>query len=155
MALFTSTYVTKVDRKGRVSVPAPFRMALAGQSFAGIVVFPSFVHAALDGAGIDLLENLARSVDRFDPFTDEHDAFATTIFGDSHRLPFDAEGRVVLPENLIAHAGITEHAAFLGRGGTFQVWEPEALSAYKAEALKRARAERAALRRHPGAETGA
>jgi MraZ protein len=154
MSLFTSTFVNKVDKKGRTSVPAPFRMALANQSFAGVVVFPSFVHQAIEGAGYELLERLAQSVEQFDPFTDEHDAFSTTIFGDSHQLSFDSEGRILLPEPLLAHANITENAAFLGRGGTFQIWEPEALQVYKADAIERARADRTALRRlPPGTET--
>ncbi len=149
MALFTSTFVNKVDKKGRVSVPASFRMALASQSFAGVVVFPSFVHQAIEGAGYELLERLAQSVEQFDPFTDEHDAFSTTIFGDSHQLSFDSEGRILLPEPLLSHASITTSAAFLGRGGTFQIWEPEALQAYKSDAVERARADRTALRRLP------
>jgi MraZ protein len=154
MALFTSTFVNKVDKKGRISVPASFRMALANQSFAGVVVFPSFVHQAIEGAGYELLERLAQSVEQFDPFTDEHDAFSTTIFGDSHQLSFDSEGRILLPEPLLAHANITATAAFLGRGGTFQIWEPEALKVYKADAIERARADRTALRRlPPGAGT--
>src|SRR6516162_7075314 len=41
VALFMSTYVNKVDRKGRVSVPATFRTALAALSFDRIVAFPS------------------------------------------------------------------------------------------------------------------
>ena len=149
MALFTSTFVNKVDKKGRISVPASFRMALANQSFAGVVVFPSFVHQAIEGAGYELLERLAQSVEQFDPFTDEHDAFSTTIFGDSHQLSFDSEGRILLPEPLLAHANITTSAAFLGRGGTFQIWEPDALIVYKADAIERARADRTALRRLP------
>jgi MraZ protein len=154
MTLFTSTFVNKVDKKGRISVPASFRMALANQSFAGVVVFPSFVHQAIEGAGYELLERLAQSVEQFDPFTDEHDAFSTTIFGDSHQLSFDSEGRILLPEPLLAHANITATAAFLGRGGTFQIWEPEALKVYKADAIERARADRTALRRlPPGAGT--
>ncbi len=152
MALFTSTFVNKVDKKGRISVPASFRMALANQSFAGVVVFPSFVHQAIEGAGYELLERLAQSVEQFDPFTDEHDAFSTTIFGDSHQLSFDSEGRILLPEPLLAHANITATAAFLGRGGTFQIWEPEALKVYKADAIERARADRTALRRLPPAD---
>ena len=152
MALFTSTFVNKVDKKGRVSVPASFRMALANQSFAGVVVFPSFVHQAIEGAGYELLERLAQSVEQFDPFTDEHDAFSTTIFGDSHQLSFDSEGRILLPEPLLAHANITANAAFLGRGGTFQIWEPEALQVFKADAIERARADRTSLRRLPAGD---
>ena len=46
MAVFIDTFVNKIDRKGRVSVPATFRAALAEQSFQGIVAFPSFqLHA--------------------------------------------------------------------------------------------------------------
>lgn len=149
MALFTSTTVNKVDKKGRVSVPASFRLALAGQTFNGVVVFPSFVQSAIEASGIDLIERLAASVERFDPFTDQHDAFATTIFGDTHQLPFDTEGRIILPEALLSHAQIDGAAAFLGRGKTFQIWEPEALKVYKAEAVERARADRGALRRMP------
>lgn len=152
MALFTSTTINKVDKKGRVSVPASFRLALASQTFNGVVVRPSFVHAAIDGSGIDLMERLAASVDQFDPFTDEHDAFATTIFGDTHQLPFDTEGRVVLPEALLNHAGVDGAAAFVGLGATFQIWQPEALKVYKAEAVERARAGREALRRAPSGD---
>jgi len=56
VGLFLSTFVNKVDRKGRVSVPASFRAALAGQSFAGIVVYRSFKNSAIEGSGYKRLE---------------------------------------------------------------------------------------------------
>ena len=34
MALFMDTFVNKIDRKGRVSVPAPYRTSLAAEGFA-------------------------------------------------------------------------------------------------------------------------
>src|SRR5690349_1511449 len=46
MALFLGNYANKVDRKGRVSVPAQFRAALAGAS--GIVAFPSFKEPVIE-----------------------------------------------------------------------------------------------------------
>lgn len=145
MVLFLSTFVNKVDKKGRVSVPASFRAALAGQSFAGIVAFPSFVYPAIDGSGIDRMEELSRSVDDFNPFSDEHDAFASALFAESHQLGWDGEGRVMLPEALMSHAGITDLAAFVGRGATFQIWQPDAARANQESARERARAERGAL----------
>jgi MraZ protein len=42
VALFIDTFVNRIDRKGRVSVPATFRAALAGQTVQGIIAFPSF-----------------------------------------------------------------------------------------------------------------
>ncbi|MET1026476.1 MAG: MraZ N-terminal domain-containing protein, partial [Dongiaceae bacterium] len=50
MALFIDTFINKIDKKGRVSVPATFRAALGGQSFQGIVAFPSFKYAAIQSA---------------------------------------------------------------------------------------------------------
>ena len=53
MAVFIDTFINKIDRKGRVSVPAPYRAALVGQLFQGIVAFPSFKHPAIQCAGMD------------------------------------------------------------------------------------------------------
>jgi MraZ protein len=149
MALFLSTFVNKVDRKGRVSVPAPFRAALSGHSFAGIVAFRSYKHAAIEAFGSDRMERLSTSVDDLDLFSEQQDDLTATIFADAHQLPFDGDGRVVLPDELVAHAGITDRAAFAGRGPTFQIWEPEAFRVYQEEARQRVRRGGATLRLRP------
>jgi len=131
-ALFLSKFVNKVDRKGRVSVPATFRAALAGQSFNGIIAFRSFKDAALDAGGIDRIEEMAARLDTLQQFSKEYDALAS-IFADAQQLPFDGEGRIMLPEELAAHAGITDSAAFVGLGRTFQIWEPAAHAQHQAE----------------------
>ena len=148
MALFLSTYVNKVDRKGRISVPATFRAALATQSYQGIVAFPSFRESydAIEACGMDRMESLSESVDRLDPFTDVHDDLASVIFGAAAQLPFDGEGRIVLPEGLREHARIADQAAFVGRGRTFQIWHPDSLRAFETEARTRAREARGLLR---------
>lgn len=155
MALFIDTFVNKVDRKGRVSVPATFRAAVAGatlngQSFHGIVAFPSFKHRAIQCAGIDWMAELGSRVSQVDLFSDEHDDLTATLFADAKQLPFDGEGRVLLPQSLAEHAGITESAAFVGRGSSFEIWEPTALERYKAEARQRALAERRTLAQRYG-----
>lgn len=146
MALFLSTFVNKVDRKGRVSVPAPFRAVLAAHSFAGIVAYPSFVSATIEACGLDRMEELSRGIDQLNPFGDQHDAFASALFAESHQLAWDAEGRVVLPDRLCEAAGITDLATFVGRGPTFQIWEPGAAQENQAQARERARSERDILR---------
>jgi MraZ protein len=138
MALFIDTFVNKIDRKGRVSVPASYRAALAGQVFQGIVAFPSFKFAAIQCAGMDWMAQLTESVGRVDLFSDEHDDLTATLFADAKQLAFDGEGRIMLPESLALHAGIGDTAAFVGRGHTFEIWQPEALETYKAEARRRA-----------------
>ena len=146
MALFLSTVTNKVDRKGRVSVPAPFRNALSGQAFHGIVAIPSFKYPALQCGGMDWLERMAGGIDAYDVFSDEHDALTAALFANAQQLAFDGDGRVLLPESLTAHAKLDDQAAFVGRGPTFEIWEPEAFRVYQAEATQRAAEQRLTVR---------
>ncbi|HEY3911284.1 MAG TPA: division/cell wall cluster transcriptional repressor MraZ [Stellaceae bacterium] len=137
--MFLSTYVNKVDRKGRVSVPATFRAALAAQRFPGIVAFPSYKYPALDANGIDRMEELIARLDAFEEFSDEHENLSALMFASSQRLPFDTEGRIVLPPDLAEHASISDSAAFVGLGKSFQIWEPGRLAEHLANLRERAR----------------
>lgn len=154
MALFVSTFINKIDRKGRVSVPASFRAALSQQSFQGFAAFPSFTAQAIEGYPSSFLENLAAaSSESYDVFSTELDDINTLIFASAHQISFDPEGRIILPEELIAHANITDQAAFVGRGRTFQIWEPSALKARHSEARARAMANPPRITLKSGSET--
>jgi MraZ protein len=137
MALFLSTHVNRIDKKGRVSVPSGFRAALAAQSFQGVVLFKSNNHAALEGCSWSTMEEISRRMDQFDLFSDTQDDLATAIFGAAVQLPFDSEGRILLPADMINFAGLEGgQAAFVGLGTKFQIWDPEYLAARQAEARK-------------------
>jgi MraZ protein len=138
MALFIDTFVNRIDRKGRVSVPATFRVALEGQSFRGIVAFPAFRYPALQCAGMDFMERLNAGVNTIDLFSSAHDDLSAVLFADAKQLAFDGEGRVVLPGKLIEHAKLGDLAAFVGRGQAFEIWRPEEFDKAKATARQRA-----------------
>lgn len=141
LSVFIGTFENKIDRKGRVSVPAPFRQVLASQSFQGIVAFRSYRVGAVEACGIDFMERLNDSISSYDLFSDAQDDLAATIFADSQQLSFDVDGRVILPPKMAEHAGITDFAAFVGKGSTFQIWQPGALERHKEEARTRARSQ--------------
>lgn len=145
MRLFLNTFVNRVDKKGRVSVPATFRAALAEQTFSGIIAFRSFTAACIEGGGMDWMERLSASADELALFSAEQDDLTSLIFADARQLPFDTEGRIVLPEDLIAHASLVESCAFVGKGKTFQMWEPQAFAASQDEARRRAMQNRPTL----------
>lgn len=145
MSLFLSTYTNKIDKKGRVSVPAPFRAVLSGQHFPGIVAYPSFVYDCIEACGMSRMERLSESIDNLDPFSEERDAFAASILGGSIQLSFDSEGRVGLPEQLIEFAHLKDFAVFVGKGQTFEIWEAENFKEYSAKARELAKQHRAAL----------
>ncbi|HJU18382.1 MAG TPA: division/cell wall cluster transcriptional repressor MraZ [Stellaceae bacterium] len=144
MGLFLSTFVNKVDRKGRVSVPATFRATLANQSFLGIIAFPSPKYSALEGCGIDRIEEIAARIDALDLFSEERENFEP-LLSESQQLPFDTEGRIILPGELVEHAKITDSVSFVGLGRSFQMWAPAAYAAHKAAVHERARQQGAQL----------
>ncbi len=149
MTSFLSTFVNKVDRKGRVSVPAPFRATLGDQSFQGIIAYPSLTDPAIDAFGRDVLEQMGRR--RFDQTLEDGDFerallggngddAVETVMAMARELPFDGDGRIVLPAQLAEAAGITDRAAFVGRGTRFQIWAPEAFDRHQQSAVDRLRA---------------
>ncbi len=79
MPLFLSTYANKVDKKGRISVPAPFRATLADQSFQGVVLFKATGHACLEGFDFGTMAELSERLDHFDLFSNQQDDLATAI----------------------------------------------------------------------------
>lgn len=146
MALFLSTTLNKIDKKGRVSVPAMFRSALASQSFQGVVLFRSMRFGAIEGCGMDRMEQLSKGLDNFDQFSAAQSDLSASIFADAAPLPFDGEGRIILPELLIAHASIKDSAAFVGCGATFQIWNPEHFAKHQSEARQRVQKQELGIR---------
>ena len=104
--MFLSTYENKLDKKGRVSVPAPFRSYLSNLGYNGIVCFPSFNHSSIEAWPQDRIEKISNAIDSLDPFEEKKDYFATSILSESINLQFDSEGRIALTKKLLKHSKI-------------------------------------------------
>ena len=136
--MFLSSYENKLDKKGRVSVPATFRSHLSSMGYNGFISYPSFNYSALESCSQDRIERLSNTIDSLNPFEEKRDYFATSILSESVNLQFDTEGRVSLTEKLLVHAKIKNNILFVGLGKTFQIWEPKIFEKFKVEAKKKA-----------------
>lgn len=144
-ALFLSTSIHKIDKKGRVSVPAAFRAALDDESFRGVALTPPLDGACcIEGSGMSRVEEMARVIEAMNPLSPERDALATIVLAAMKTASFDGEGRVVLPEELMAHAELEDRALFAGLGSKFQIWKPENFEQHRlaAKTLAQSSAER-------------
>ena len=139
MELFLSTYVNKVDRKGRVSVPATFRSTLATNSQPNLIVaFPLLHVAAVECTGSNRIEEMQERIDTLEQYSEEHENL-TQLFADSYQMQMDPEGRIVLPSPLKEHAGIDCDVAFVGRGAMFHLWDPIRYEEHRAAVRERSR----------------
>ena len=91
MDRFVSTFTNKIDAKGRVSVPAPFRAILERDGYAGggIYCYPSLDAPALDAGGQSLAQKIDGLLDGLPDYSDERDELSVALYGDvqilSHR----------------------------------------------------------------------
>ena len=146
MALFVGKHVNKIDKKGRVSVPKPFRSALQGRGLSSLYVYPRFKQRALEACDEEFMTRLSRSLDDLDLFSDDQDDLASVILASACELSFDTEGRIILPTELADYADIKGEALFVGQGPRFQVWKPTAFESFSAMAFERAKLRGATLK---------
>ena len=141
MTHFLGTHQNRLDAKGRVSIPAPFRAALRALNGAGggLILRPAHTHPCIEGWPETIFHALAGPLDRLDLFSEAHDDLAAALYADAYPVEADKEGRIVLPEMLVAHAGLDEGVVFMGLGRIFQIWQPEAAARRRTEARERAR----------------
>jgi MraZ protein len=140
MNRFVSNYTLRLDAKGRVSIPAPFRQVLARDGFDGLYCYPALDRPALDAGGNALLGEIEQLIASFSPYSDEREEFSAALYGTSETLNIDGEGRAILSDRLKSHAGIADAVAFVGLGHKFQIWEPGRFRAELAEATEKVRA---------------
>ncbi len=139
MARFTGTYVNKVDKKGRVSVPATFRATLAALGAPLVNVKPTPDRQALDGVTEAYMDEVQRRLDAMDLYSPEREALEIREFSETQQLQMDPEGRIILPRLLIDMAGIGETVALMGIGSRLQIWEPDALKTHQQSRLTASR----------------
>jgi MraZ protein len=146
MALFLSTFINKIDKKGRISVPAQFRPYLSDENFSGVILYESFINPCIEGCNIERIKKLSDAIDNLDPFSEDRDSFATAILAGSAQITIDQDGRIILPDNLISIAELKDKAVFVGKGKTFEIWQPEKFSDYASYAKNKAKEKRNTLR---------
>ncbi|MDC3068870.1 division/cell wall cluster transcriptional repressor MraZ [Candidatus Pelagibacter sp.] len=144
--MFLSTYENKLDKKGRVSVPASFRSYLSNLGYNGVICYPSFNNQSIEAWPQDRVEKISNSIDTLNPFEEKRDFFATSILAESINLQFDSEGRISLTPKLLKHAKIKNSMVFVGQGKTFQIWETTIFEKFKSTARKKANLNRAGLK---------
>ena len=140
MDRFVSTFTNKIDAKGRVSIPAPFRAVLERDGYGGgIYCYPSLDAPALDAGGERLAQKIDGLLSGLPDYSDERDELSVALYGDVKILGIDGDGRILLPQDLRAHAGIDGEITFVGLGDKFQMWAPQAFEQRRSKAREKVR----------------
>ena len=99
MDLFLSTFETKIDKKGRISIPARYR-SLLEQNNEELILFTTPESKYIQGCGNNYIERLWETNLELDQVSDEA-LYIQDILSDSTHVRLDAEGRILLSEKYI------------------------------------------------------
>jgi MraZ protein len=124
--VFTGEYRHSVDDKGRVAVPAKFRVQLDGGAFiarwvdACLAIFPraAWQELADKVGGLPIGDASART-------------FSRALFANAYEIEPDRQGRVVLPAALREIAGLTAEAVVVGARDHAEIWAPDRWQDYR------------------------
>ena len=118
--MFLGTHINRLDKKGRVTLPASFRVHLGSE----FVLSLSQKQQCLEGFSLDRMKKITQQIDKKDMFSPEHNALALAICSNAEIVFCDKDGRCVLGQNLYEHARLALDSSIVcvGVGSTFQLW---------------------------------
>jgi MraZ protein len=123
--VFTGEYRHTVDEKGRIAVPAKFRVQLG----AGAVV-SRWLDACLaihTQGGWDALATKVAAL----PITDQNARrFQRLIFAGAAEVELDRQGRILLPAYLREHIDLQNEAVVVGSRDHAEIWVPATWATY-------------------------
>lgn len=134
MNRFLSNVTSKIDAKGRVSVPSVFRSVLIQRNIQELYCFQDFVFPAISAGGPDLLDRFERQIAAEDPFSPEANEMSLLIHGGGVFIKLDSEGRMMVTDFIRGFTGIVSEVTFVGRADHFQLWHPPAFAEVQAAA---------------------
>ena len=129
--MFLGEYLHTFDAKNRISLPSKFRKAL-GRT---VVITRGLDHCLYVFARRAWEKEAARYAARVNG-TAAQRGLARLFLAGSFEGDIDTAGRVLIPENLKAYAGLGGKAIVAGVADRVEVWEEEAWTKYTA-ALER------------------
>ncbi len=123
--MFIGEYNHSLDEKGRISVPAKFRVSLK----EGAVVTRGldkclFLYAKAEW------EKMAERVAGLPIGQANSRAFARSMLAGAMDAPPDNQGRISIPEYLRVYAGLKKNAIIAGVGGRLEIWDRDEWESY-------------------------
>ncbi len=124
--MFLGTYTPKLDDKGRLTLPAKFRDALAG----GLMVTKSQDHS-LAVYPRDEFEKLARRASQASRSNPEARAFLRNLAAATDEQHPDAQGRITLSADHRRYANLSKECVVIGSVDYLEIWDSAAWQEYQ------------------------
>lgn len=125
IAMFIGEYSHTIDAKGRLAMPSKFRSKLQ----RGAVVTRGLDNCLFVFSASEWKKFAEQVVNA--PLTKANSrAFSRFLLAGAVEVEFDKQGRMLLPEYLRTHAGLTKKTIVAGLGSRIEIWDDTAWQQY-------------------------
>lgn len=124
--MFFGTFNHAIDAKGRTSLPAKFREALAAAGEPRIVLMQYPHWRSIQALPQSVWSELVKKVMEASPFDGRIQMNVLKFVSSAHEVDLDVHGRVLVPPALRAWGNLQKDVVWAGMGRTIQLWDREA-----------------------------
>lgn len=139
---FRGSDTFKVDAKGRVSIPAPFRRVIEasdpdwkeGLRPGIVIVYGPDDQDWLEVFSMEAIHEMDEQIAMMQRGSPDRLRVEELMYGQSMESQIDDDGRLTIPQKLREKVGLKGEAFFISAGDYFRIWDPET---YAADAARR------------------
>ena len=122
MTFFTGEYDCKLDAKGRMVLPAKIKNALPEGSGDEIVVRRGFEPCLVLYPMLEY-KKIFSKIAGLNEFNAEYRNLQRNFFRGNAIVELDSAGRILIPKNMLAFAGLEKESIVVGMGNRVEIWD--------------------------------
>ncbi|MGB5646921.1 division/cell wall cluster transcriptional repressor MraZ [Muriicola sp.] len=125
MISFIGTYDCKADVKGRVMIPVTLKNQMAPVINKGFVIKRSVFQPCLELYPMEEWHLLMQKMNKKNRFKKKNNDFIRRFSAGVKPVEIDGTGRLLIPKNLIAIAGITKEVVLSSAINIIEIWDKD------------------------------
>lgn len=133
--MFYGTFNHAIDAKGRTSLPARFREALAAAGEPKVFLIQAAGLKALRALPLSEWKKLEERVLKVSPFDQRGQKNILRYISSAQEIDLDEHGRVLVPAQLRSYAGLQKDVVWTGMGRDMCLWDKARFEEQQAEEM--------------------
>ena len=117
------TYECKADAKGRLMLPAAYKKQLASVLNDGFVLKRSVFQPCVELYPRSEWDKMMQKVNKLNRFKKKNNDFIRRFTAGVKEIEIDATGRILIPKDLIAFAGIQKELVLSSAINIIEIWD--------------------------------
>ena len=125
MVNLIGTYECKADAKGRLMLPSALKKQMEAYVSEGFVIKRSVFQSCLELYPMSEWNELMHKINKLNRFKKKHNDFIRRFTAGVKQIDVDSTGRILIPKDLTAFAGIKKELVLAGTGKVIEIWDKD------------------------------